>query len=78
MRSGLVELTPGRALGEYSTRGHEELLIVLEGTGEFRMAGETLPLTAGSALHCPSRRTLIAFTTGAAPCAMSMSRPQPG
>jgi len=65
MRSGLVELAPGKAVGEHSTGANEELLIVLEGTGEFRMAGETLPLTAGSALYCPSHHTHDVFNTGA-------------
>ena len=64
MRSGLVVLEPGKAVGTHSTGANEELLVVLEGAGEFRLEGETLPLAAGTALYCPPGRTHDVFNTG--------------
>jgi len=65
MRSGLVVLEPGKTVGKHSTGANEELLVVLEGTGEFRILdGETLPLVGGTALYCPTNRTHDVFNTG--------------
>ena len=64
MRSGLVVLEPGKSVGKHSTGGNEELLVVLEGTGEFRLEKETLPLVGGTALYCPTGRTHDVFNTG--------------
>jgi len=65
MRSGLVVLEPGKAVGKHSTGANEELLIVLEGTGEFRiLEGETMPLVGGTALYCPTNRSHDVFNTG--------------
>jgi len=64
MRSGLVMLEPGKSVGKHSTGANEELLVVLEGSGEFRLEGETLPLVGGTALYCPSGRTHDVFNTG--------------
>ena len=66
MRSGLVVLEPGKAVGSHSTGANEELLVVLEGAGEFRLEGGTLPLAAGTALYCPPGRTHDVFNTGTA------------
>lgn len=43
---------------------NEELLVVLEGTGEFRLEKETLPLVGGTALYCTAGRTHDVFNTG--------------
>ena len=64
MRSGLVVLAPGKAVGRHSTEGNEEILVVLEGAGEFRLDKETLPLVAGTALYCPPRRAHDVVNTG--------------
>ena len=65
MRSGLVVLEPGKAVGKHSTGANEELLVVLEGAGEFRIQdGETLPLVGGTALYCPTNRSHDVFNTG--------------
>ena len=64
MRSGLVVLGPGKYVGKHSTGSNEELLVVLEGVGEFQMDGENLPLVAGSALYCPTGRTHDVLNTG--------------
>jgi quercetin dioxygenase-like cupin family protein len=66
MRSGLVVLAPGKAVGKHSTGNHEELLVVLEGAGEMRITGETsLPVVAGTAIYCPPRREHDVLNTGA-------------
>ena len=65
MRSGLVVLEPGKSVGKHSTGANEELLVVLEGTGEFRILdGETLPLVGGTALYCPTNRSHDVFNIG--------------
>lgn len=46
MRSGLVQLSAGASVGEHSTEGREELIVVLEGKGEMRAAGQK-PLVIG-------------------------------
>ncbi len=54
MRSGLVVLAPGKSMDKHSTERFEELVVVLEGEGEMRLAsGETLKLEAGCAAYCP-------------------------
>jgi mannose-6-phosphate isomerase-like protein (cupin superfamily) len=65
MRSGLVVLEPGKTVGKHNTGANEELLVVMEGTGEFRIQdGENLPLVGGTALYCPVNRTHDVFNTG--------------
>lgn len=54
MRSGLILLQPGEAVGKHSTGQHEEVLIVLEGSGEMRFHdGTHLPVEARHAIYCP-------------------------
>jgi mannose-6-phosphate isomerase-like protein (cupin superfamily) len=36
LRSGCITLKPGESVGEHSTQGHEEVLIVLSGRAELR------------------------------------------
>jgi quercetin dioxygenase-like cupin family protein len=65
MRSGLVVLAPGRAVGKHSTGRHEELLVVLAGAGEMQITGEpSLPVVAGTAVYCPPRREHDVLNTG--------------
>lgn len=64
MRSGLVVLQPGKSIGTHSTGANEEILVVMEGSGEFRLEKENLPLVAGTALYCPPGRTHDVFNTG--------------
>ena len=67
MRSGLVVLAPGKAVGKHSTGQHEEILVVLAGTGEMRITGESsLPVVAGTAVYCPSGREHDVLNTGQA------------
>lgn len=67
MRSGLVVLAPGKAVGRHSTEGNEEILVVLEGKGEMRLEDGTLPVEAGTALYCPPRRFHDVVNTGQGP-----------
>ncbi len=54
MRSGLVCLRPDEAVGIHSTRGNEELLIILEGEGEFIVSGHTpVSVKKGDFFYCP-------------------------
>ena len=54
MRSGLIALAPGENVGKHSTKNNEELLVVLEGSGEMVFeGGSKLALSANSALYCP-------------------------
>jgi quercetin dioxygenase-like cupin family protein len=65
MRSGLVALAPGTAVGKHSTSGNEELLVVLEGQGQFRITdGPVLPVVGGSALYCPPGTEHDVINTG--------------
>lgn len=54
MRSGYMILAPSKSVGKHSTRGNEEAVIVLAGTGEMRITGgKTLRLRAYSVAYCP-------------------------
>lgn len=54
MRSGLIDLAPGKSVGKHNTEHYEELVIVLEGQGEMLFAdGSKLPVVANSAVYCP-------------------------
>ena len=65
MRSGLVTLAPGKSVGRHTTAGNEEILVVLEGRGEFRITGgPILPVVGGGALYCPPGREHDVFNTG--------------
>ena len=54
MRSGLVQLPPGEAVGEHSTHRKEELIIVLGGEGELRLNGSgSMAIAHGMTAYCP-------------------------
>jgi mannose-6-phosphate isomerase-like protein (cupin superfamily) len=66
MKSGYVVLDPGRSVGKHSTERHEELLVVLEGTGEMIFRdGSTLELKGHTALYCPPETEHDVKNTGA-------------
>jgi mannose-6-phosphate isomerase-like protein (cupin superfamily) len=68
MRSGVVLLEPGHAVGRHSTRAREELLVVLEGIGELVVdGGDALPLEAGSGAYVPPQQEHDVVNTGAGP-----------
>jgi len=66
MRSGLVVLGPGKSVGRHSTKGNEEIVIVLEGRGEMRFftGRAAVPLEAGTAAYCPPKTEHDVFNTG--------------
>jgi mannose-6-phosphate isomerase-like protein (cupin superfamily) len=65
MRAGLVVLAPGDSVGRHSTQQNEELLVVLEGSGEMIFGdGSKLPVRANTALYCPPETTHDVVNTG--------------
>ena len=54
MRSGRVRLDPGEEAGVHSTKAHEEIVIILEGTGTFSREGDdALEVSTGQAVYVP-------------------------
>ena len=54
MRSGRVALARGEESGRHSTRSHEEVLIILEGSGSAHLAGrDEFHVRAGDVLYVP-------------------------
>lgn len=67
MHSGLVVLAPGKSVGKHSTKGNEEMIVVLEGRGEMRITGgKNLPFSAGEAIYCPPKTEHDMVNTGEA------------
>ena len=65
MRSGLVVLAPQKSVGRHSTGQNEEVLIVLEGTGEMLFSdGHSLPVQASHAVYCPPHTVHDVKNTG--------------
>ena len=60
MRSGYVTLRPGESVGRHTTGVHEELLVVLAGTGEMHFpAHQSLQLISPCAAYCPPHSPCI-------------------
>jgi mannose-6-phosphate isomerase-like protein (cupin superfamily) len=56
MRAGMVTLAPGEDCGRHSTEDYEELLIILEGSGEAELEGHgAFPVAAGRVAYIPPR-----------------------
>jgi len=54
MRSGFVTLAPGKSVGQHSTGRHEEVLVVLSGSGRMSFGGHpSADLVAPCAAYCP-------------------------
>lgn len=54
MKSGLVTVQQGESCGEHTTGNHEEMLVVLEGTGRLVLAGKSyLEISGGQAAYVP-------------------------
>jgi len=65
MKSGLVQLAHGKSVGKHSTGQHEEILVVLSGSGEMTFAdGSKLPVEGGHALYCPPETEHNVTNTG--------------
>jgi mannose-6-phosphate isomerase-like protein (cupin superfamily) len=68
MRSGLVTLQSGGNVGEHSTKDHEEMLVILEGTGAVEAEGcGRRPVRAGQVVFIPPRTTHNVYNTDSAP-----------
>ena len=68
MKAGAVELGPGETVGEHTTEGREECVVVLEGEGRFLLAGGAeLPLRTGTRGSCPPETTHNVLNTGQVP-----------
>lgn len=51
----LIELAPGkRAFPFHNHRINEEMFIVLEGSGEIRIGGDTFPIKVNDMISCPA------------------------
>jgi oxalate decarboxylase/phosphoglucose isomerase-like protein (cupin superfamily) len=65
MESGCMALLPGDSAHEHSTRSYEEMLVILEGTGELAVKGqEPLPVAARDAVYIPPQTTHFIRNTG--------------
>ena len=65
MRSGYMVLAPTKSVGRHSTRGNEEALVVLAGTGEMKIVGEsTLFLQPYCVAYCPPNTEHDVTNTG--------------
>ena len=54
MKSGMVALEPGEAVGIHNTDNKEELIIVMEGEGEMDFTGYSpVRLSLGNNAYCP-------------------------
>jgi mannose-6-phosphate isomerase-like protein (cupin superfamily) len=68
MRSGAVTLPPGKSVGKHTTENNEELLVILEGSGTFKLNdGRQLDMTTNHVLYCPPFTEHDVKNTGAAP-----------
>jgi len=66
MRSGLVRLKSGEAIGEHTTGKNEETLVVLRGQGEARIEGHApLAFTAPALVYVPAASRHNVVNTGA-------------
>ena len=68
MRSGLVTLLPGKAVGAHDTERNEEFLVPLEGAGELRIEGRApIALRPGLVTYTPSHTKHDVVNTGKVP-----------
>jgi len=68
MKSGYVVLNPGHSVGKHSTEHNEEMLVVLEGTGEMLFRdGSKLDLEGRTAVYCPPETEHDVKNTGTTP-----------
>ena len=68
MRSGVVVLDPGAAVGRHSTGPREEFIVVLEGRGEVVVEDEApLAVAAGMGAYVPPERHHDVVNAGQGP-----------
>jgi len=56
LRAGAVELKPGEAVGEHTTQGREEAIVVIRGTATVIIEGEPFTVPAGSFAYVPPEK----------------------
>ena len=65
LRSGLVVLKEGQSVGLHNTGSYEELLIILEGEGDFLITGQNpIHIEKGVSLYCPPYNEHNVMNTG--------------
>ena len=65
MRSGRVELATGEEIGEHSTGRHEEVLVVIDGTGQVHVEGhDPLTIRGGQEAYIPPQSKHNVRNTG--------------
>ncbi len=65
MKSGLVSLNPGESVGAHNTNDKEELIIVMEGSGEMTFNGyNSIKLSRGGNAYCPPHTEHNIINTG--------------
>ena len=68
MRSGKVVLQPGETVGKHSTEKKEELIIILDGEGQFLYGdNQSLVFDPNSVLYCPPMTENNIINTGSTP-----------
>ncbi|HTS03817.1 MAG TPA: cupin domain-containing protein [Thermoanaerobaculia bacterium] len=68
MRSGLVTLAPGKAVGAHSTGRNEEMLVPLTGSGELRIEGRApIAIRSGLVTYTPAHTRHDVVNTGTGP-----------
>lgn len=68
MRSGKVVLQPGESVGKHSTEGKEELVIILDGEGQFLYGDHhSLRFNSNAVLYCPPMTEHNILNTGSTP-----------
>ena len=68
MRSGRVRLAPGKSIGLHNTKGNEELLVFLSGSGVAQIGEDTrLQVGAGKVAYIPPQTAHDIVNTGPQP-----------
>jgi len=68
MRSGKVVLQSGDSVGKHSTEDKEELIIILDGEGQFLYGDHhSLTINSNSVLYCPPMIEHNILNTGSTP-----------
>jgi mannose-6-phosphate isomerase-like protein (cupin superfamily) len=68
MRSGRVRLAPGKSIGRHDTRGNEELLVFLSGSGVAQIGeGTRLQVGVGQVAYIPPQTAHDIVNTGTEP-----------
>ena len=79
MHSGLVVLAPNKSVGKHSTKSYEEAIVVLSGTGQFRVVdGPTIELRANAVVYCPPNKEHDVVNTGTTPLRYLYIAAKPG